>query len=87
VPVELVVATDLSLQFLQVSAEPAFIFRVFERIVLRIKDTGAIIALPLGRRFCDGRAGPTGLSGLSSLHRVLQVITRPQNVDLVLVEE
>ena len=43
--IELVVATDLSLQFLQVTVEPVFIFRVFEKIVLRIKDPGAITAL------------------------------------------
>jgi uncharacterized linocin/CFP29 family protein len=44
-PVELVVGTDISLQFLQVTADPAFVFRVFERIALRIKDVAAITAL------------------------------------------
>jgi uncharacterized linocin/CFP29 family protein len=44
-PVELVVATDMSLQFLQITQDPAFLFRVFERIALRIKDPGAITAL------------------------------------------
>ena len=43
--IELVVATDLSLQFLQVTVEPLFIFRVFEKIAVRIKDAGAITAL------------------------------------------
>jgi uncharacterized linocin/CFP29 family protein len=43
--IELVVATDLSLQFLQVTVDPVFIFRVFEKIELRIKDPGAITAL------------------------------------------
>jgi uncharacterized linocin/CFP29 family protein len=42
--IELVVATDLCLQFLQVTVEPAFIFRVSEKIILRIKDTGAVNA-------------------------------------------
>jgi uncharacterized linocin/CFP29 family protein len=44
-PVELVVATDVSLQFLQVSAEPTFLFRVSEKIALRIKEPDAIIQL------------------------------------------
>jgi uncharacterized linocin/CFP29 family protein len=44
-PVELVVATDLSLQFLQVTNEPAFIFRVYEKIALRIKEPRAIVQL------------------------------------------
>jgi hypothetical protein len=43
--IELVVATDISLQFLQVTVEPAFVFRVFEKIEVRIKDRGAITAL------------------------------------------
>ena len=41
-PVELIVATDMSLQFLQMTLEPRFVFRVFEKIVLRIKELGAI---------------------------------------------
>jgi Encapsulating protein for peroxidase len=44
-PVELVVATDLSLQFLQVTNEPAFVFRVYEKIALRIKEPTAIVQL------------------------------------------
>jgi uncharacterized linocin/CFP29 family protein len=44
-PVELVVATDLSLQFLQVTSEPAFMFRVYEKIALRIKEPRAIVQL------------------------------------------
>ena len=46
-PVELVVATDLSLQFLQVTNEPAFIFRVYEKIALRIKEPTAIVQLTM----------------------------------------
>jgi uncharacterized linocin/CFP29 family protein len=42
--IELVVATDMCLQFLQVTVDPAFIFRVCEKIILRIKDTGAVNA-------------------------------------------
>jgi uncharacterized linocin/CFP29 family protein len=41
-PVELVVATDMSLGFLQVTTDPMFVFRVFEKIVLRIKQPEAI---------------------------------------------
>jgi uncharacterized linocin/CFP29 family protein len=44
-PVELVVATDMSLQFLQVDADARFVFRVFEKIVLRVKEGTAIVAL------------------------------------------
>jgi uncharacterized linocin/CFP29 family protein len=44
-PVELVVATDMSLNFLQVTPEPMFVFRVFEKVVLRIKESSAIVRL------------------------------------------
>jgi uncharacterized linocin/CFP29 family protein len=44
-PVELVVATDVSLNFLQLTTEPLFVFRVFEKVVLRIKEPDAIVAL------------------------------------------
>ncbi len=44
-PIELVVATDLSLQFLQVTNEPRYLFRVRERIALRIKEPDAIVRL------------------------------------------
>ena len=44
-PVELVVATDVSLQFLQVTSEPVFVFRVYEKIALRIREPRAIVQL------------------------------------------
>ena len=44
-PVELVVATDVSLAFLQVTEEPWYLFRVFEKMRLRIKEPDAIIKL------------------------------------------
>ncbi len=44
-PLELVVATDVCLQFLQVTADPVFFFRVSEKIVLRIKEPNAIVQL------------------------------------------
>jgi uncharacterized linocin/CFP29 family protein len=48
-PFELVVATDMSLQFLQVTVEPEFLFRVRERIALRIKESKAIVQLYMWR--------------------------------------
>jgi len=47
-PVELVIATDVSLNFLQVTNDPMFVFRVFEKMALRVKENGAIIALDSG---------------------------------------
>ena len=44
-PVELVIATDISVNFLQVTPDPMFVFRVFEKMALRIKESDAIIAL------------------------------------------
>jgi uncharacterized linocin/CFP29 family protein len=44
-PVELVVATDVCLQFLQVTNEPIFLFRVCEKIALRIREPDAIVRL------------------------------------------
>jgi uncharacterized linocin/CFP29 family protein len=44
-PFELVIATDVSVGFLQVTTDPAFIFRVHEKIALRVKEPGAIALL------------------------------------------
>jgi uncharacterized linocin/CFP29 family protein len=44
-PIDLVVATDISVSFLQVTLEPRFVFRVYEKISLRIKEQGAVIRL------------------------------------------
>jgi uncharacterized linocin/CFP29 family protein len=44
-PVELVVGADMALQFLQITEHPNFLFRVRERIALRIKEDAAIIRL------------------------------------------
>lgn len=41
-PVELVVATDISVGFLQVTTDPLYVFRVFEKIALRVKEKDAI---------------------------------------------
>jgi len=45
--VELVVATDVCLQFLQVTTHQAFAFRVFEKMALRIKEPIAIMQLQM----------------------------------------
>ena len=44
-PVEFVVASDISFQFLQVTQRPTLLFRVREKIALRIKERGAVISL------------------------------------------
>jgi uncharacterized linocin/CFP29 family protein len=46
-PLDLVVARDTSLEFLTVTPDPAYIFRVVEKIVLRIKQPTAICKLQL----------------------------------------
>ena len=49
-PVELVVAADMSLHFLQVTTDPMFMFRVREKIALRIKEAAAISYTSSSRR-------------------------------------
>jgi uncharacterized linocin/CFP29 family protein len=44
-PVEIVVATDINVRFLQTTLEPRFVFRVSERVALRIEETKAIAVL------------------------------------------
>jgi len=60
-PVDFVVATDISLQFLQVTLDPNFVFRVYEKVVLRIKGQHAIALLekPAGAAGGGGRTGRT----------------------------
>jgi hypothetical protein len=41
-PVELVVASDINVRFLQTTQEPRYVFRVSERVALRIKEHRAI---------------------------------------------
>jgi uncharacterized linocin/CFP29 family protein len=41
-PVEIVVASDLSVRYLQTTLEPRFVFRVSERVAVRIKDGSAV---------------------------------------------
>ncbi|MDM0034032.1 family 1 encapsulin nanocompartment shell protein [Variovorax sp. J22P271] len=61
-PVELVVATDVSLNFLQVTDEPQFVFRVYEKILLRIKEAKAVkvIRVKGSKDFGPGKVGETG---------------------------
>jgi hypothetical protein len=44
-PVELIVATDVCLEFIQLTLEPEFLFRVCEKVVLRIKEPTAIATI------------------------------------------
>jgi uncharacterized linocin/CFP29 family protein len=44
-PVELVIATDVSVQFLQLTVEPVFVFRVCEKMALRIQEPRAIVTI------------------------------------------
>jgi uncharacterized linocin/CFP29 family protein len=46
-PVDLVVARDMSVNFLTTTTAPAFVFRVYEKIVLRIKQPAAICTLTI----------------------------------------
>lgn len=44
-PIELVVASDISVKFLQINTEPRYVFRVSERIALRAKEMDAVVVL------------------------------------------
>jgi uncharacterized linocin/CFP29 family protein len=44
-PIELVVASDIHVRFLQTTLEPRYVFRVSERVALRIKEPSAIALL------------------------------------------
>jgi uncharacterized linocin/CFP29 family protein len=44
-PVDLVVATDITVKYLQLTLEPRYVFRVYERMALRIKQPGAVCRL------------------------------------------
>ena len=46
-PVELAIASDVSVSFLQVTMHPHYVFRVYEKIALRIREAGAIANLCL----------------------------------------
>ena len=67
-PIELVVATDMSLEFLQVTnpgpkmESPYFLFRVYEKVALRIKERPALVGLAPKVRPTNG-TGSTGSTG------------------------
>jgi uncharacterized linocin/CFP29 family protein len=44
-PIDLVVAADISVKFLQIDTEPRYVFRVSERIVLRPKQLDSVVVL------------------------------------------
>ncbi len=44
-PMEMVVSSELHVRFLQITPEPRFIFRVSERIALRVTDWSAVVVL------------------------------------------
>lgn len=44
-PIEIIVASDIGVRYLQTSVEPRYIFRVSERVALRIKEAEAIVHL------------------------------------------
>lgn len=43
--IEQVLASDIAVKFLHISEEPRFIFRVSERVALRVRDWGAVVNL------------------------------------------
>lgn len=54
-PVDLVVASDISVKFLQLNLEPRYVFRVCERILLRVKESCAIVTLLRGPKIQSKR--------------------------------
>lgn len=52
-PIELVLASDIDVRFLQATLEPRYVLRVFERLVLRIKELNAVCTLTTGDRLLD----------------------------------
>ena len=85
-PVELVVAKDMSLQFLQVTKEPRFLFRVREKIALRIKEAKAIATLVYSKPRVFSVSPSSGPSAGGSLAKPYLVTIRGinfKNVDKV----
>jgi uncharacterized linocin/CFP29 family protein len=46
-PIEIVVASDISVRYLQTTLEPRYVFRVSERVALRVKEADAIVRIEL----------------------------------------
>ena len=76
-PVELVVATDISLDFLQVTTDPMFVFRVYEKVVLRI-EAGDRPARSTGSTVTAARVIVIGggVAGMSAAHRSSSAASR-----------
>ena len=49
-PIELVLASDIDVRFLQATLEPRYVLRVFERLVLRIKELDAVCVVTTNPR-------------------------------------
>jgi uncharacterized linocin/CFP29 family protein len=62
-PIDLVVATDISVKFLQVTTDAKYVFRVYEKIVLRVKQPTAIAHLTFGRRPPAARSSAAKVAG------------------------
>jgi uncharacterized linocin/CFP29 family protein len=66
-PVDLVVASDVHVKFLQITSEPCYVVRVSERFVLRIKQANAICRLNAepqgGGQPVQGGQGGQGANG------------------------
>jgi uncharacterized linocin/CFP29 family protein len=52
-PIELVLASEIDVRFLQATLEPRYVLRVFERLVLRIKELNSVCTLATGKRILD----------------------------------
>lgn len=44
-PIDIAVASDIDVRFLQVTADNTYVFRVSEKFVLRVKDSDAVVVL------------------------------------------
>src|SRR5271166_188365 len=56
-PIELVIANDVSVKFLQVTTDPRYVFRVFEKMALRIKEDHAVEWLKRQGGIYTGKGG------------------------------
>jgi uncharacterized linocin/CFP29 family protein len=59
-PIELVLASDIDVRFLQATLEPRYVLRVFERLVLRIKELDAVCCLTSDGSVLDPGFKPRG---------------------------
>ncbi|MBA3844100.1 MAG: encapsulin [Actinobacteria bacterium] len=57
-PIELVLASDIDVRFLQVTLEPRYVLRVCERLVLRIKELDAVCSVIMAGQLWDPDFAP-----------------------------